>query len=128
MKLIDIYIAEKLHLNKGNKGLVTTDDPIVFIESFDTIELQAKITSLISMAIHYIEQAARRGHKNRICYIVKEFSGTHPTDFEYKWSMNIRDEALAVGDTDTAGNEILYVVTKDTVIPKKYEKFAEKYD
>lgn len=127
MKEISSYIIEKLHLNNSNKDITNIDDPTDFIESFKSVKEKAKITSLISRGVHYVEREAKRGNENHICYVLKEISKFNSNDFEYKWSTNLMEEDLKVGDTDSAGNEILYVVTKNTIIPDKYEKYAEKY-
>ena len=63
MNSITQYISEKLHLNKGNKDLVTMEDPTDFIESFNNAIAKNHIIDLIRYCVKAVNQ---KGYGNRL--------------------------------------------------------------
>ena len=132
MKQLDLYILEKLHLNRDNKDLVNGGDIKEFIESFKDEPTKNYILYLIARCIEvmrrgyiYIDQKISVNHK---CYIVEEISSNHDNDDvkdKYAWDGNERKDEYEVGDIEKPRYsslrwKVLFVVTKNTKIPAEY--------
>jgi len=131
MKTIDSYIIEKLRLTKDNKNLVTKDiDAGDFIESFTDKEERHWITRLVGYCVKNVD----RKIDDHECYVVEYIKdttkqvGSHAvagTPFDkFGWTDNPSHEHHEVGDVDEYGGtkyKIIFIVTKDTIIPDKYK-------
>jgi len=126
MKSIDDYVYEVLHLKSNNKDLVPMDDPSDFIESFEEWTVKLHIISLLGMAIDCQESLVEDGITDRRCYIVKTKHKERDGSPVYKWYSNGKNEMLNVGDTNMHDSTVLYIVTKDTVMPEKYKEYLRK--
>ena len=122
MKLIDTYITEKLHLNKGNKDLVTMDDVSDFIESFEDKAEQIHIIQLLNWAVLRQESNVEEGITDHLCYVVKTTRVEQNGNPVYKWDSNKNGDIHNVGDKTRHGSTVVYVVTSDTILPEKYKK------
>jgi len=122
MKQINTYITEKLHLNKGNKDLVTMDDISDFIESFEDKVEQIRIIQLLNWAVLRQESNVEEGVTDRLCYVVKTTRVESNGNPVYKWDSNKYNEVHKVGDKTRHGSTVVYVVTSDTILPEKYKK------
>ena len=122
MNTIDQYIHEKLHLNKGNDDLVQHLSEEDFIETFTDERDKKRIINLMKYAI----DAANEKYDDLI-----NFSDNHQVyivqapDKTYKWSGNLKDEHLKLGDITKKGSKVLYIITKGAVFPKQYEKYLD---
>lgn len=122
MKLINAYITEKLHLNKGNKDLVPMDDISGFIESFEDKAEQIHIIQLLDFAVTRQESNVEEGITDRLCYVVKTTRVERNGTPVYKWDSNKYDDIHKVGDKTRHDSTVIYVVTSDTILPEKYKK------
>ena len=137
MNSLEQYISEKLHLNKDNKNLVPKDiDAGEFIESFPTKAERSFITRLIGYCTKHVDLAIKRGKSEHECYVIEYIKDTDKQSGiltsllnKYGWSDNKRNEKHKVGDVieyssgiGTTKYKIIYVVTKNTIIPDKYRR------
>lgn len=124
-------VSEKLHLNKDNKNLVSEDiDVSDFIESFTDKEERRWIMRLVGYCVKHID----RKIDDHECYVVEYIkdtdkqSGSHAVSGtlmdKFGWSDNASHEHHEVGDVEEYGStkyKIIFIVTKDTIIPDKYK-------
>ena len=125
MKTIESYIIEKLHL-KSNGNLSHIDDPSDFIESFEREEDKITICWLIDTAIKDQKNRVDNGDINHLCYIIQAGLDKDGNKI-YKWSSNERNETLRVGGFTPKFSRVVYVVTSQTILPEKYQKYVKKY-
>jgi len=133
MNSLEQYISEKLHLNKNNKELISVDDPTEFIESFKDQDEREWIVKLLSNCVKHVARTMKLKNLDDFeCYVydyAEEKDKKYRFIDRYGWRENQDGEHHKAGDILTVGTfnpykiEILYVVTKDTIIPEKYKKY-----
>ena len=122
-------VSEKLHLNGDNKNLTPKAiDAGDFIESFRDKEERRWITRLVGWCVKHIDRKIDDHECYVVEYIKDKQSGSHtvagtPSD-KFGWTDNTSHEHHEVGDVEEYGNtkyKIIFIVTKDTIIPDKYK-------
>ena len=124
MKRINNYILEKFKISKDIK-VNNISDISEFIESFSNDEERRWITRLVEWCVQHLDKRV----DNHECYVVeyinnKDKQSVLPQE-KFGWSDNASYEHHEVGDLDEYGGtkyKIIFIVTKDTVIPEKYKK------
>jgi len=121
------YIYEKLHLSKDNKNLTPkTTDAGDFIESFSDDNERRWIKRLVGFCVKHLDKRT----DDHECYVVEYIkdinkSYTTLTALEkFGWTDNKAHEHHEVGDIEEYGGtkyKIIFIVTKDTIIPDKYK-------
>lgn len=125
MKRINNYILEKFKISKDIK-VNNISDISEFIESFSDDDERRWIKRLVGWCAKHLDKRT----DDHECYVVEYIkdinkSYTTLTALEkFGWSDNTAHEHHEVGDIAEYGGtkyKIIFIVTKDTVIPEKYK-------